>query len=147
MSNIFKNVIKPDKNGRLLLEIVNVCNEVVENIQKLFKSLENVNKRIDNISTSSAEFKDSHTQYYLTPSSAGTGTANEVQVFIDGKVIPISIVPYDLTSVQWRTYYLTRWAYREDLGQTQILFIASDPSAIVNVVCMPFEIPTESDGD
>ena len=93
----------------------------------------------------SSGYKDSHTQYYLSPQSAGTGTANEMQVFIDGKVIPINIVPYDLSSVQWRIYYIMSWYYREDLNQTQILFIASDPTAIINVVCLPIDVPNTTE--
>ena len=102
-------------------------------------SLDNITTRIDSINA--FEYKDSHTQYYLSPQSAGTGTANEMQVFVDGKVVPINIVPYDLSSVQWRTYYIISWHYREDLNQTQILFIASDPTAIINVVCLPIDVP------
>lgn len=93
------------------------------------------------------EYQNSHTQYYLSPQSAGTGTANEMQVFVDGKVIPINIVPYDLSSVQWRTYYIISWHYREDLNQTQILFIASDPTAIINVVCLPVDVPNTTEAN
>lgn len=118
--------LKNDKNNKFLIELV-------KNINKTFTDIYSKINNSSSISTSS------YTDYYKQPSDAGTGTANEVQIFVNKKVIPIQIVPYDLSSTNWRVNFITSWNYREDLKQTQILFIATDPTAVVNCIGIPLE--------
>lgn len=118
--------LKNDKNNKFLIELV-------KNINKTFIDI------YSKINNSSSISPNSYTDYYKQPSDAGTGTANEVQIFVDKKIIPIQIVPYDLSSTNWRVNFITSWNYREDLKQTQILFIATDPSSIVNCIGIPLE--------
>lgn len=118
--------LKADKNNKFLIELV-------KNINKTFIDIYSKINNNSSISTSS------YTDYYKQPSNAGTGTANEVQIFVNKKIIPIQIVPYDLSSTNWRVNFITSWNYREDLKQTQVLFIATDPSSIVNCIGIPLE--------
>lgn len=118
--------LKNDKNNKFLIELV----------KKINNTFTDIYSKINNSSSISA---NSYTDYYKQPSDAGTGTANEVQIFVDKKIIPIQIVPYDLSSTNWRVNFITSWNYREDLKQTQILFIATDPSSIVNCIGIPLE--------
>lgn len=118
--------LKNDKNNKFLIELVKKINETFTDIYS------KLNKGSEVSSTS-------YTDYYKQPSSAGTGTANEVQIFVNKKIIPIQIVPYDLTSANWRVNFITSWNYREDLKQTQVLFIATDPTAVVNCIGIPLE--------
>lgn len=118
--------LKNDKNNKFLIELV-------KNINKTFTDI------YSKINNSSSIGPNSYTDYYKQPSDAGTGTANEVQIFVDKKIIPIQIVPYDLSSTNWRVNFITSWNYREDLKQTQILFIATDPTAVVNCIGIPLE--------
>lgn len=118
--------LKNDKNNKFLIELV-------KNINKTFTDI------YSKINNSSSISTNSYTDYYKQPSNAGTGTANEVQIFVNKKIIPIQIVPYDLSSTNWRVNFITSWNYREDLKQTQILFIATDPTAVVNCIGIPLE--------
>lgn len=118
--------LKNDKNNKFLIELV-------KNINKTFTDI------YSKINNSSSISPNSYTDYYKQPSDAGTGTANEVQIFVNKKIIPIQIVPYDLSSTNWRVNFITSWNYREDLKQTQILFIATDPTAVVNCIGIPLE--------
>lgn len=118
--------LKNDKNNKFLIELVKKINNIFTDIYL----------KINNTTSISST---AYVDYYKQPSNAGTGTANEVQIFIDKKIIPIQIVPHDLTSANWRVNYITTWNYREDLKQTQVLFIATDPTAVVNCVGIPLE--------
>lgn len=118
--------LKNDKNNKFLIELV-------KNINKTFTDIYSKINNSSSISTSS------YTDYYKQPSNAGTGTANEVQIFVNKKIIPIQIVPYDLSSTNWRVNFITSWNYREDLKQTQVLFIATDPSSVVNCIGIPLD--------
>lgn len=118
--------LKNDKNNKFLIELV-------KNINKTFTDIYSKINNSSSISTSS------YTDYYKQPIEAGTGTANEVQIFVNKKIIPIQIVPYDLSSANWRVNFITSWNYREDLKQTQVLFIATDPTAVVNCIGIPLE--------
>lgn len=118
--------LKNDKNNKFLIELV-------KNINKTFTDI------YSKINNSSSISPNSYTDYYKQPSDAGTGTANEVQIFVNKKIIPIQIVPHDLSSTNWRVNFITSWNYREDLKQTQILFIATDPTAVVDCIGIPLE--------
>lgn len=118
--------LKNDKNNKFLIELV-------KNINKTFTDI------YSKINNSSSISPNSYTDYYKQPSDAGTGTANEVQIFVNKKIIPVQIVPHDLSSTNWRVNFITSWNYREDLKQTQILFIATDPTAVVDCIGIPLE--------
>ena len=118
--------LKNDKNNKFLLELV----------KKLNTTLTDIYSKINNSSSISST---AYVDYYKQPINAGTGTANEVQIFVNKKIIPIQIVPYDLTTANWRVNFITNYNYREDLKQTQVLFIATDPSAVVNCIGIPLE--------
>lgn len=119
-------ILKNDKNNKFLIELVKRLNNIFTDIYSKINGQTQINTT-------------SYTEYYLQPIDAGTGTANEVQIFINKKIIPLQILPYDLSSVGWRVNYITSYNYREDLKQTQVLFMATDPYAVVNCVGIPLE--------
>lgn len=126
MNYIKLPTLKVDKNNKFLISLVNKLNIILSDIYS-------------KIGGTSSISSNSYTDYYKQPISAGTGTANEVQIFVNKKMIPLQIVPYDLTTTNWRVNFITSYNYREDLKQTQVLFIATDPSAVVNCIGIPLE--------
>lgn len=89
-------------------------------------------------------FNSATVHYNQSHSSAGTGSDNERQIFIDGKYLPISVLPYDFSTSTWRTCFISNWVYHQPdeehiNGYTQILFIMSETNANVTVTGLLIE--------